>query len=192
MCAVSSGVPVSSPGLTVGWQAQEAPDPGMPVGQFVGVGAAELVAALTSMRAIEERMPDGDESALGEYNSAVRSSTSTVAGPVSPAWTKSGRALVWPRRRGSTPIARWDHPATAGLPGRRVLGIPGGASAALGATAAGLRGTGEVPPAASRTSNGPRDSPTRWRSTTLATRVLVATPRRSRRRPSRASDGWIG
>jgi ATPase subunit of ABC transporter with duplicated ATPase domains len=67
----TSGQVVRSPGLTVGWQAQEAPDPRMPVGQFVSDGAAALMAAFTSMGVIEARMAEGDKSALGEYSWAV-------------------------------------------------------------------------------------------------------------------------
>jgi len=70
----TSGHVVRSPGLTVGWQAQEAPDTRMAVGQFVSDGAGELMAALASMRAIEGRMADGDESGdsvLREYDVAV-------------------------------------------------------------------------------------------------------------------------
>ena len=67
----TAGQVIRSPGLTVGWQAQEAPDPRMPVGQFVSDGAAELMAALKSMRVIEARMAGGDESALDEYGRAV-------------------------------------------------------------------------------------------------------------------------
>ena len=67
----TSGHVVRSPGLIVGWQAQEAPDPRMPVGQFVSEGVAELMAALTSMREIEARMTASDESAAGEYGEAA-------------------------------------------------------------------------------------------------------------------------
>ena len=70
----TSGQVIRSPGLTVGWQAQEAPDPRIPVGQFVSDGAAELMAALKSMRVIEARMAGGDESGpttLREYDLAV-------------------------------------------------------------------------------------------------------------------------
>jgi ATPase subunit of ABC transporter with duplicated ATPase domains len=68
----TSGRVVRSPGLTVGWQAQEAPDPCMPVGQFVSDGAAELMAALASMRAVERRMAAGEVSAIGEYDQSTR------------------------------------------------------------------------------------------------------------------------
>jgi len=69
--APTSGRVVRSPGLTVGWQAQEAPDPAMPVGRFVSDGAPQLMAALAFMRAVEHRMANGDVSALSEYDWAV-------------------------------------------------------------------------------------------------------------------------
>ena len=42
----TSGQVVRSPGLSVGWQAQEAPEPRMTVGRFVSDGAAGLMGAL--------------------------------------------------------------------------------------------------------------------------------------------------
>jgi ATPase subunit of ABC transporter with duplicated ATPase domains len=67
----TSGRVVRSPGLTLGWQAQEAPDPRMPVGRFVSDGAAELMAALDAKGVVERRMAAGDEAAIGEYDQTV-------------------------------------------------------------------------------------------------------------------------
>ncbi|GAA1234192.1 ABC-F family ATP-binding cassette domain-containing protein [Oryzihumus leptocrescens] len=78
----TSGAVVRSPGLTVGWQAQEAPDPGMPVAQFVLSGAPQWAAARERMHALEaglasgaaSRPADGDRTAdraMAEYASAV-------------------------------------------------------------------------------------------------------------------------
>jgi len=70
----TSGQVVRSPGLSVGWQAQEAPDPRMPVGRFVSDGAAGLMAALEAMAAMERRLADGGDpvgALLSEYDSAI-------------------------------------------------------------------------------------------------------------------------
>ena len=54
--APTSGTVVRSPGLTVGWQAQEAPDPEQPVAAFLRTGAAALVAALDAVRRLEDEL----------------------------------------------------------------------------------------------------------------------------------------
>ncbi|MGZ4685841.1 ABC-F family ATP-binding cassette domain-containing protein [Oryzihumus sp.] len=78
----TSGAVVRSPGLTVGWQAQEAPDPGMPVTQFVLSGAPQWAAARERMHALEAGLASGAsfgaaagdrtaDRAMAEYASAV-------------------------------------------------------------------------------------------------------------------------
>jgi ATPase subunit of ABC transporter with duplicated ATPase domains len=61
------GTVVRSPGLTVGWQAQEAPDPRQPVAHFVRSGAAALVAALDAVRRLEDGLGDATTAQLREY-----------------------------------------------------------------------------------------------------------------------------
>ncbi|HET7661044.1 MAG TPA: ABC-F family ATP-binding cassette domain-containing protein [Oryzihumus sp.] len=74
----TSGAVVRSPGLTVGWQAQESPDPGMPVAQFVLSGAPQWAAARERMHALEAGLASGAaegaraaDRAMAEYASAV-------------------------------------------------------------------------------------------------------------------------
>ena len=74
----TSGAVVRSPGLTVGWQAQEAPDPGMPVAQFVLSGAPQWASARERMHALEVELASGTaedarvaDRAMAEYASAV-------------------------------------------------------------------------------------------------------------------------
>ena len=54
----TAGAVVRSPGLTVGWQAQEAPDPALTVEQMVRSGAPALVVAHATVRRLEAT-PDG-------------------------------------------------------------------------------------------------------------------------------------
>ena len=67
----TSGAVVRSPGLTVGWQAQEAPDPRVPVADFVRSGAAELVAAAEAVRRLEARLGGASPVQLRAYADAV-------------------------------------------------------------------------------------------------------------------------
>src|SRR4051812_7600913 len=67
----TSGTVVRSPGLTVGWQAQEAPDPRVPVADFVGSGAAGLVAAHEAVRRLGARLGDASAVQLREYADAL-------------------------------------------------------------------------------------------------------------------------
>ncbi|MGN6636141.1 MAG: ABC-F family ATP-binding cassette domain-containing protein [Oryzihumus sp.] len=74
----TAGAVVRSPGLTVGWQAQEAPDPGMPVAQFVLSGAPQWAAAREQMHALEAGLASHSgadtrtaDRAMAEYASAV-------------------------------------------------------------------------------------------------------------------------
>ena len=69
--APTSGQVVRSPGLTVGWQAQEAPDPGMPVAGFVLSGAPAWAAARERMHALESSLGSADRAALAGYACAV-------------------------------------------------------------------------------------------------------------------------
>ena len=71
----TTGAVVRSPGLTVGWQAQEAPDPGMPVADFILSGAPQWAAARARMHALEACLGggdgDGNPAVLAAYASAV-------------------------------------------------------------------------------------------------------------------------
>ena len=67
----TSGAVVRSPGLTVGWQAQEAPDPRVPVADFVRSGAAELVAAAEGVRRREAELGGASPAQLRAYADAV-------------------------------------------------------------------------------------------------------------------------
>ena len=67
----TSGAVVRSPGLTVGWQAQEAPDPAMTVEQMVRSGAPALVAAHTTVRRLEATLDGATPGHLAGYAAAL-------------------------------------------------------------------------------------------------------------------------
>ena len=67
----TSGAVVRSPGLTVGWQAQEAPEPGMPVADFILSGAPAWAAARERMHALGSTLGAGEPAALADYARAV-------------------------------------------------------------------------------------------------------------------------
>ncbi len=70
----SSGAVTRSPGLRVGWQQQQSPDPTMSVGAFVRSGASAHTAAQARVRELERRMQAdvADQRALArDYAAAV-------------------------------------------------------------------------------------------------------------------------
>ena len=67
----AAGAVVRSPGLTVGWQAQEAPDPAMTVEQMVRSGAPALVAAHATVRRLEATLDGATPGHLAGYAAAL-------------------------------------------------------------------------------------------------------------------------
>ena len=109
----TSGTVVRSPGLTVGWQAQEAPDPRVPVADFVRSGAAGLVAAHEAVRRLEARLGGASPAQLRAYADAVEVFES-----------HGGWAGIDPARPGPVPAGRGQRrrhrrPPADGQPERR-------------------------------------------------------------------------
>lgn len=68
--APSSGHVERAPGTTVGYFAQQVPDPDATVGEFLAAGLGELHPLAVQLRELERRLADGDTTALDAYGEA--------------------------------------------------------------------------------------------------------------------------
>ncbi|MFU8854616.1 ABC-F family ATP-binding cassette domain-containing protein [Micromonospora sp. SL1-18] len=66
----SSGHVERAPGTTVGYFAQQVPDPAATVGEFLSAGLGELHPLAGQLRELERRLADGDTAALDAYGGA--------------------------------------------------------------------------------------------------------------------------